>query len=114
MSKRLQQITGALWVVLGLAFLAQDILQMRLEYPLGWAYYLVVWGYFIACVVSGGLYFAGVTEGKRLVAAVASLLVIYALVLWAKASDAPALFQLGCAAMLAFAVWSILLTWRNA
>jgi hypothetical protein len=114
MWKRLRQITGILWVAFGLTFLALDILQMPLEYPLGWAYYLVVWGYFIACIVSGGLFFVGVAQAKWLVSAVASLLVIYALMLWSKASGAPALFQTWCAAMLVFAAWSILLTRRNA
>ena len=114
MWKRLQQITGALWVVFGLTFLALDISQLPLEYPLGWAYYLVVWGYLIVCVVSGGLFFAGVAQAKSLVAVVAFLLVIYALVLWGKATGAPALFQIWCGAMLAFAAWSILLTRRNA
>ena len=114
MSLRLRQTTGVLWLALGATFLAIDIFELvNHEFFLGWSYYLVVWPYFVLCIVGGAFLFGSAPMGRWLVTVLAVLLALYGVMLWGKAEGAPLWAQLWCASMVAFAVWSIFLVQRR-
>jgi hypothetical protein len=114
MWRRLTQVTGAMWLALGACFLLSDVLELsRQEFSLGWSYYVVMWGYLACCIGAGLLLLSGVAVGKWFVTALAVLLATYAVLVWGKAEGAPFHFQLWCASMFAFGVWSICLVHRR-
>jgi len=103
-----------MWLALGLVFLLTDIAELRdREFGLGFSYYFVVWGYLALCILGGALLLGGASLGKWLITSLAVLLVLYAVVIWAKAEGAPFWFQLWCGTMLAFGAWSIFLVQRR-
>jgi len=103
-----RRITGGLWVIFGIGFLLADVLQLQDRmFSLGALYYLTLWGYLFFCIVAGAMLFAPVPLGRWLVTALASLLALYAVLIWVKAEGAPLWGQLWCSVMLFFAVWSI-------
>ena len=114
MWKRLRQITGGLWLAFGGTFLAIDAFELpHREFAMGRSYYVTVWGYFTFCILGGALLLTGIVRAKWLVTALAALLAIYALGIWGKAGGAPLIFQLWCAAMVIFSVWSIVIVQRR-
>lgn len=114
MSNRLTKLNGAGWLVFGAWFLGADLVELlHGATSLSWSYYLTSWSYLALCLLAGALLLSGHTIGKWLVTALAALLFIYAGLLWGKAEAAPPLFQLWCATMIAFAVWSIYLVQRR-
>jgi hypothetical protein len=111
---RLRQMTGALWLALGITMLAMDVLELKhSEFFFGWSYYLVGWSYFLLCVMGGVLLFGAAPLGRRLVTLLAVLLGLYALALWAEAEGAPLWAQLWFASLVGFAIWSLYLVQRR-
>jgi hypothetical protein len=109
-----RRITGTLWLMFGIGFLAADLLELRHRDSLGIMYSLVLWGYLSLCIVAGAVLFGPVPLGRWLVTAVATSLALYAVLLWLEAEGPPLWAKLWLSVMLLFSVWSIYLVQRRA
>jgi hypothetical protein len=114
MWKRLRQLTGGVWLALGVVFLLNDFAELLDHgFSLNFAYYVVVWGYLILCILAGAILLNGAFVAKWLTTALAGSLALYIIIIWAKASDVPFWFQLWCGTILGFGAWSIFVVQRR-
>src|SRR5262245_51327382 len=100
-----RRITGGLWLMFGIGFRVVDLLELQHRDSLGITYSLVLWGYLFLCIIGGAMLFGPAPLGRWLVTALASLLAIYAVLLWLNAEGPPVWAQLWLGAMLLFSVW---------